>query len=565
MTVLDNVKDILASSLGLDKNLFSYPPESRLGDLSFPCFSLAKEKQINPADLASKLAKNLQEKKELIEIFEKIETAGPYLNFFIKKEYLAREVIAEIKKENSRYGFNDKGAKAGIMIEYSNGNTHKEYHVGHLRNIIYGESVKNLLNSQGYNVIPVSYINDFGIHVAKTVWNWKLNPVYSERPENKGYLLGRCYSEASKKLTEKPELKDEVVDIMKNIESRQGSDYELWKTTRKWSIDYFDNIYSELGVKFQDIFYENEMMSRGHEMVKELLAKGILSQGEGAIIADLNAYDLGVLPVIRTDGTALYPVADFALASEKFKRYKLESSIHVVDIRQSLYFKQLAKVLELAGYTVPISHLSYDFVTLPEGMMASRTGNVITYENLKERVYQRLLQETKRRHEDWTDSRLSCVSKSLALSTIKFEMLKVNPEKIITFNMEEAARSDGFSACYVLYGYARMKSVIRKGGPVFSFKKANLNLLTEDKEKDLLLKISKYPEVLEIAAEKRNPAEIIKYLFELVQLFSDYYHNCNILKAEKEIKRARLELLKSLSKVLAQGFALMGIEVLEEM
>lgn len=565
MTVLENVKEVIAKILQVDKKLFSYPPESQLGDLSFPCFSLAKEQKINPADLATKLASELQNNKEIKNILEKIETAGPYLNFFLRKDYLAQKVINDLKKLKSNYGFNDKGKKAGIMIEYSNGNTHKEYHVGHLRNIIYGEAVKNLLNSQGYHVIPVSYINDFGIHVAKTVWNWKLNPVYSERPENKGFLLGRCYSEASQKLTAEPERKEEVVEIMKNIESRQGADYELWKTTRNWSIDYFDHIYQELGVKFQEIFYENEMMTRGFEIVKELLAKGILIQGEGAIIADLNAYDLGVLPVIRTNGTALYPVADFALASEKFKKYKLESSIYVIDIRQSLYFKQLAKVLELAGYEVPVSHLSYDFVTLPEGMMASRTGNVITYETLKEKVYQRLLGETKSRHQDWTDSRLSRVSESLALSTIKFEMLKVNPEKIITFNMEEAARSDGFTACYVLYGYARMKSIIRKGGFSFSFKKVNLTLLTEDKEKELLLKISKYPEIVELAAGKNNPAEVLKYLFELIQMFSDYYHNCNILKAEKETKRARLSLLKSLSMVLLNAFKLLGLEALEEM
>ena len=565
MTVLENVKDVLAKNLGVDKKIFSYPPESRLGDLSFPCFSLAKEQKMNPVELAIKLAGELQQNKEVKSIFERIEAAGPYLNFFLKKEYLARKVVTEVRKLKSNYGFNDKGKKAGVMIEYSNGNTHKEYHVGHLRNIIYGEAVKNLLNSQGYNAIPVSYINDFGIHVAKTVWNWRLNPVYNERPENKGFLLGRCYSEASKKLAEKPELKDEVAEVMKNIESRQGGDYEFWKTTRKWSIDYFDHIYQELGVKFKEIFYENEMMTQGFAIVKELQAKGILIQGEGAIIADLSAYDLGVLPVIRTNGTALYPVADFALAIEKFKKYKLESSIYVIDIRQSLYFKQLAKVLELAGYKVPVFHLSYDFVTLPEGMMASRTGNVITYETLKEKVCHRLLEETKSRHQDWTESRLSRVSESLALSTIKFEMLKVNPEKIITFNMEEAARSDGFTACYVLYGYARMKSIIRKGVLVFSFKKVKLALLSEEKEKELLLKISKYPEVVELAAGKNNPAEVVKYLFELVQLFSDYYHNCNILKAEKETKRARLVLLKSLSQVLLNAFKLLGIEALEEM
>lgn len=401
--------------------------------------------------------------------------------------------------------------------------------------------------------------------MAKTIWNWRLNPVFSERPESKGYLLGRCYSEASKKLADNPELKAEVGLIMKSIESRQGVDYELWKKTRNWSINYFASIYKELNIKFDHIFYESEVIDKGLEMVDDFLMRKIFIKSQGSIIADLNEYNLGVLPIVRTDGTALYPVADLALASHKFSKYNLESSIYVVDVRQSLNFKQLFKVLSLAGHTENLIHLPYDIVTLPEGVMSSRSGNVISYEKLRDRLNERLSSETKKRHEDWTDSRLKKVVESLSISTIKFEMLKVNAEKIITFNMDEAARSEGFTACYVLYSYARMKSIIRKGGVLSRFSKANLELLTEIKEKELLLKISKYPEVLKLAAEKYNPAEIIKYLFELSQMFNDYYHSCNILKANKELKLARLELLRSLFQVMLNGFSIAGMEALEEM
>lgn len=565
MTFLEKIKEVVAKSLEIDKKMFSYPPDSSLGDLSLPCFSLAKSKGQNPIDLAKKLAEELIEKEEFQKIFSKIEAAGAYLNFFIKEDYLSKEVIGEVLGSKDKYGINNDNLSNVVVIEYSNGNTHKEYHVGHLRNIVFGESVKNLLNSQGYRAVPVSYINDFGIHVAKTVWNWRLNPVYDERPESKGFLLGRCYSEASKKLSEEPELKKEVVSIMKNIESRQGEDYEFWQKSRQWSIDYFNNIYKELDVNFEETFYESEVIDRGLEIVKELIEKKVFIKGDGAIICDLNDYNLGVLPIIRSDGTALYPVADLALALKKNDKYQPKKSLHVIDIRQSLYFKQLSKVLELAGYNVAMDHLSYDFVTLPEGMMASRTGNVITYENLKEKVYTELFRETKKRHQDWPNSRLERVSKSLTISTIKFEMLKISPEKIITFNLEEAARSDGFTACYVLYGYARMKSIIRKGSSIFCFKKKDLSLLKENREKELLLKISKYPEVLKVATEKNNPSDLLKYLFELVQLFSDYYHNCNILKADKKVKLARLELVLALSKVLFNGLNILGIQALEEM
>ena len=565
MMFLERLKQNIALELNLDANLFIYPQESRLGDLSFPCFILAKEKKINPLELALSLAQRAQANENFKEIFSKIEAAGPYLNFFIKNTYLAPQILADIKKEKESYGFVKKAEANKIMMEYSNGNTHKEYHVGHLRNISYGEAVKNLLITQGNKVIPVSYINDFGIHTAKTIWNWKLNPVYEERPEAKGFLLGKCYSEASKKLSDKPELKEEVSEVMKNIEKRSGNDYELWQKTRAWSISYFNDIYLELGIKFQDIFYESEVIDEGLRLANDLIKKGILKESEGAIIADLNEYDLGVLPIIRSDGTALYPVGDLALASEKFKKYDLDDSMHVIDVRQSQYFKQLFKILELSGYKKSFTHISYDFVTLPEGMMASRTGNVITYEYLKTKLSEKLFEETIRRHEDWTPSQTEKVSKSLAISTIKFEMLKVGAEKTITFNLDEASRSEGFTACYVLYGYARLRSIMRKSGFSFSLSAPEFSLLEDPREKEILLKLAKYPELLQTAAEEYNPAHLIKYLFELVQMFNDYYHNCNILKAEKNLKFARLSLLKHLSQVLINGFKVIGLEPLEEM
>lgn len=364
MYILEDLKAKIVSALKMDKANFSYPPNQALGDLSLACFEAAKKNQKNPAEFAAGLAEELKEKEELKKYFSDVKAAGPYVNFFISPEYLAVMIVGQVKKEKSAYGFNQGGEGKRVMIEYSNGNTHKEYHVGHLRNISYGDAVNHLLSANGYKSIPVSYINDFGIHVAKTIWNWQWNPKYRESSEDKGYLLGKCYAEASQLLEENPEGKTEVGKIMKEIESRSGAEYELWKETRQWSIDYFASIYKELGVRFQETFYENEVIDGGLKLVEELTAKGILRKSEGALIADLEQYGLGVLPVIRTDGTALYPVADLSLASEKFKKYDLFSSIYVVDVRQSLYFKQLFKVLELIGYKQPLVHLTYDFVTL---------------------------------------------------------------------------------------------------------------------------------------------------------------------------------------------------------
>jgi arginyl-tRNA synthetase len=564
MAILEEYKKIIMAELGLETAVFSYPPSTDLGDLSLACFEQAKKSGVSPAALASEWAAKLSS-VALKKYFQSVKAVGPYLNFFILQKNLAAAVIGAVKKNRDQFGTNNRGQKKQVMVEYSNGNTHKEYHVGHLRNISYGDAIYKLLNVNGYQVIPVSYINDFGIHVAKTIWNWQRNQTFSTRRENKGYLLGQCYSEASQELIAHPEFKEEVGQIMKAIESRQGASYKLWQATRAWSIEYFDSIYRELGIKFAKIFYESEVITAGLKLVAELATKGILVKSEGALIANLEKFGLGVLPIIRSDGTALYPVADLALASEKFNKYRLDQSIYVVDVRQSLYFKQLFKVLELVGYEQPMIHLAYDFVTLPEGMMASRTGNVITYEDLKSKLYSKLITETKARHADWTATRINTVALALTISTIKFEMLKTGAEKIITFNIEEAAKFDGYTACYVQYGYARLKSLVRKEGLSNFLTRTDLSHLSDPLEHGLLIKLAKYEEVIRTAGEKYNPSELTKYLFELVQQVNDYYHRVNILKAEPVTRRARLTLVKAIAQVLNNGFNILGLKILEEM
>jgi arginyl-tRNA synthetase len=565
MTCLEDLKNKIVNKLGSQKLIFSYPPSSDFGDLSLACFEIAQEKGKTPVELAVTWADEIKEDAELSKFFVEVKPVGPYLNFFIEPTYLATSVINEIKKEKNKYGENSFGKGKGIMIEYSNGNTHKEYHVGHLRNISYGDAISRLLSANGFKSVPVSYINDFGIHVAKTIWNWKNNHSYANLDEPKGFLLGKCYSEASQKLVDRPEYKLEVTKIMQEIESRQGDNYALWKETRNWSIEYFASIYKELGIKFERIFYENEVIDEGLIMVQSMLDKEILVKSDGAVIANLEQYDLGVLPIIRSDGTALYPVADLALAVNKFSLYDLEESIYVVDVRQSLHFKQLFKVLQLLGYKQKLTHLPYDFVTLPEGMMSSRTGNVITYEDLKVKIRARIEEETRKKHEDWNDEAIKRVVDVLSIAIIKFEMLKVGADKIITFNIDEALKFDGYTACYLEYSYARLKSILRKESGVSLLGKTDFSSLNEVKEKEVLMKIAKYPEIIILANNKKNPSELTKYLFELAQLSNDYYHTVNILKADKKIKKARLALIRATSQVLNNGFDVLGIEALEEM
>ena len=578
MELLTDIKQRLTKRINLTLGTelaqpsdFVSPPNPELGDLSWPCFEAAKTLKKSPAAVASDLAAAISAHHDGEKNsghgqncpLQTITAVGPYLNFTLNNTFLAKNILPQIQKEKKNFGTNKSGAKQKVMIEYSNANTHKEYHVGHLRNISYGDAVNHILSANGFQVIPVSYINDFGIHVAKTIW---FMDKYNQKPDsdNKGFFLGQMYVAATSKMAEVgDEAKTEVGAIMKGIESRKGKYYQVWNKTRKWSIQQFDQIYKELNVKFKHTFYENEFVAEGLKIVTALTKKGFLKKSEGAIIADLEPYNLNVLLFLRSDGTALYPVADVPLAMMKFKKYKLNKSIYVVDIRQSLYFKQLAKVLELLGYDKEIVHLGYDFVKLPNGMMSSRTGNVITYEDLKEQMLIKTTAETKKRHTDWSAKKVADVAWKIAMGAIKFEMVKVGPQSIIIFDINEALRFDGFTAAYLQYTYASANSILKKAPKTKSA--VDFSTLTETKERILLLKLANYSKAVAKAGVNYDPSEITKYLFELAQLFNDYYHNIPVLKAEPKVMATRLTLIRSVNTVLANGLELLGIEVIQEM
>ena len=575
MSTLEKIKENIAEAINeaLKKKAVSaadlvYPPRVEFGDLSLPCFGLAKE--LNKTAVAT--AEFLVGKIKLNGVAVAAKAIGPFINFTFSKTKLAEGAIGEILNEKIKYGLNKIGKNKKVMIEFSNANTHKEYHVGHLRNIAYGDAITKILAANGFKARPVSYINDFGIHTAKTLW--ALQNFYKEEKSpqppfvkggSKGYFLGKVYVRACQELENNEAGKAEVAQIMKKIESRRGQEYKLWQKTRKWSIDGFAKIYKELGVKFERIFYESEFIDEGLALVAELYKKEFLIKSQGAIIADLEKCGLGVLVIIRSDGTALYPVADLALAEEKFKKYKVDQSIHVVDARQSLYFKQLFKVLELLGFKQELKHLSYDFVKLPEGMMSSRTGNVITYEDLRFLALAKAVEETKKRHKNWSEKKINEVSDKLVNGALKFEMIKVGADKIITFGLEQALRFDGCTAAYLQYTGARIKSIIRKTRNAKLATQIKYEMLNEAKESAIVNKLARYPEVVATAGKNYAPDELAKFLFELAREFNDYYHAVPVLKAKTEVRQARLALISAVSQVIKNGLGLLGIEVVEEM
>ncbi len=580
MTLMDfteKIAELLHKELDVEKKailgIIESPPDPKLGDYAVPCFIFAKQLKKSPQIIAQELAEKLTKKNiaEDHQHFTLITSNGPYLNFFINKGIYTKTILAQIMKEKDQYGAREK-QKERVMIEFSQPNTHKEFHVGHLRNISIGDSLVRIYCKLGYTVIAANYIGDMGSHVAKTLWCYLRNHANDEIPANRGKYLGRIYAESSRLIDEDVGAKEEVSQILQKLEQKDPATIALWKETREWSLQQFKSIYDELGVHFDIYFFESEEEEEGKSIVKELQEKHIVTESEGALLVDLKPYKLDVFLVLKSDGTSLYATKDLALAQKKFEQFNIDKSYYVVDTRQSFYFQQLFKTLDLMGFKKDMHHIAYDFVTTKNGPMASRQGNVILYEDLKEKVLAKLESETKKRHPDWSPEKIRGNASIIMYSALKFGMLKYDTNRIIVFDFDEWLSFDGETGPYIEYSYARINSIFRKLAKekeIVAIEEfvlhADATLLQQSNEIELVKTLAKYPQVVENAAKEFKPSTIAHYLLGLTQQFNEFYHANPILTAEEHVMKARLLLIYCIRFVLQSGMDLLGFEAIEEM
>lgn len=545
------------------------PPQPELGDVCFACFDAAKVWKKSPADIAKTLAAKPVAGSKLI---ERIAAAGPYVNFFLNGERLVKTVVTAVLKDQANYGRTGQGKGKSVMIEYPSNNTHKEFHIGHFRNVCIGNAVVQLYRKAGYRVYPVNYLNDFGNHVARCLWGLRKFHANEQPPENKQKWLGEVYAEASRYLKDHPEAKPEVDAVQQKLEARDRDLWPLFMETRQWSIDRFEQLFKELGVEHEHLFCEKDVKSGGQKIVDKMLKKGIAEVGErGAIIIDLRPYHLDIALVRKADGAGLYLTSDLALAAEKFKRFNVNESIHVTGQEQIFYFKQLFKILELTGFKKKMTHIGYGLVALPEGKMSSRTGNVILYEDLRDEVYKKMSAETKNRHADWPERKLRDTAFKLSLAALKFDMQKHEAAKNIVFNEDEATAVEGFSGPYVLYVIARINSLAKKAGQIKKtgpIRRTAIRFQGADspEEKKLALLIGGYEDIIGKALAGYNPSAVARYCFDLAQAFNDFYNHHSVLDAgDPELVGARLAVARATRQVLTDALGLLTIEPVEEM
>ncbi|MBM5789929.1 arginine--tRNA ligase [Candidatus Parcubacteria bacterium] len=535
------------------------PPDPSLGDLAFPCFSLARSLKKNPSEIAVEIAAKIGPK----EFIEDVRAQGPYVNFTLSKSF-GSAVLAEIAKEKNRYGHSNVGDGKRVMVEFANLNTHKDIHIGHLRNLFLGQTLVNVLNASGYDVAPVAYINDLGAHVAKSVWAIMRFHANEEIPKDERIdFLRRVYLEATNALEEHPSYKEEVAQVFRNLEDQKGEEMKIWNQTWQWSVDFLKDVYGELSLTLEKWYFESELISRTKKIIDELITKGLVVESEGAWIVDLSQEKLGVNLLVKSDGTLLYNAKDLGLALKKEEEYHPHRSVYVVDARQSHALAQLFATLERMGFVHELYHLAYELVTLEDGAMASRTGHVIRYEMFRDRLLAQARASTRERHADWDDDAVERAARGVAFAAMRFGMLRQDVEKKIVFDFDDALSFDGFSGPYLLYTYARIQSLLGKAGKVKAVRDASG--LAHPLERRLLVHLSNYPETVFQSSQDYALSRIAHYLYELCRMYSEYYNEVPIARAEGTERAARVSLTMAVGETLKNGLTLMGIETIKEM
>lgn len=541
--------------------LFGSTPSKEAGDLAFPLFLVAKEAKTNPAQAAKTLCESLV---NLPPFVTSIKALGPYLNFHFDFNLIAQKIIPEILSgEIFKQKLSENTPRT--MIEYSQPNTHKELHVGHMRNLCLGDALIRLHRYSGFDIVSSTFPGDVGTHVAKCLWFLKFHYQGEIPKERKGAWLGTLYTAGHNKLEDErgtdKELtnREQLTAILKQLEQKSGEFYDLWKTTREWSIELMNEVYRWANVSFDIWYWESEVDSSSVKLAREYQAKGLFVEDQGAVGIDLSEHKLGFCMLLKSDGNGLYATKDIELARRKFQDYHIERNIYVVDKRQEHHFKQVFKVLELMGFenAKKCFHLQYDFVELPDGAMSSRKGNIVPLQSLIENMVQMIKDQYLNRYaQEWSKEQIEETAQIVAKGAIKYGMTRIDPSKKIVFDMQDWLKLDGESGPYIQYAYARINSMTTKlGSPVT--KEISVNA---PQEKELVAQMMNFHHVIQQATEQYKPSVLTSYLYDLARAYNSFYAECPVGSASEPTRSSRLMLSRATADILKQGLALLGIE-----
>ena len=555
------------------------------GNLTLVVFPFLKISKKNPEQTASEIGQYLVEHCEAIASFNVVKG---FLNLVIAPAAWL-SLLADIDADE-QYGHKRvTDASPLVMIEYSSPNTNKPLHLGHVRNNLLGWSLAQIMQANGNKVIKTNIVNDRGIHICKSMLAW-LKWGNGETPETSGkkgdHLIGdyyvafdKHYREEIKQLVaqgmdeetakqEAPLIK-EAHEMLVKWEQNDPEVRALWEKMNNWVYAGFDETYKRMGVSFDKIYYESQTYLKGKAKVEEGLAKGLFERHEdNSVWADLTNEGLDQKLLLRSDGTSVYMTQDIGTAEMRFQDYPIDKMIYVVGNEQNYHFQVLSILLDRLGFKwgKELVHFSYGMVELPNGKMKSREGTVVDADDLMQLMIDDALKTSMElgKFADMEEEERNEIARIVGLGALKYFILKVDARKNMLFNPEESIDFNGNTGPFIQYTYARIRSILRKA-PSTPSSLSSLSSLN-DKEIELIQKMSEYGAAVEQAGKDYSPSGIANYCYELTKVFNQFYHDYSILNEEDEQKRqVRLAIARNVGKIIKNGMALLGIEVPERM
>ena len=538
--------------------LIEIPPKPEMGDFAFPCFRLAKSYRKAPPMIAQDLKESIGDQAFLSEI----KVVGGYLNFYVDKAQYAQQIIDKYTNATD-YGYSDQGKDKTICIDYSSPNVAKNFHVGHLRTTIIGNSLYKIFSKLGYKVVRINHLGDWGTQFGKLIVAYK-KWGSREAVEEKGIEeLMDIYVKFHEEAEKDDSLNDEARAWFLKMEQGDEEALEIWQWFRDISLKEFMRVYNILGMEFDSFAGESFYRDKTADVIKRLTDDGLLKESQGAMIVPLDEYDMPPCIVAKKDGSSIYATRDLAAILYRKATYNFDRCLYVTGLEQKLHFAQVFKVIELMGndYAKNLVHIPYGLVSLKSGKISSRKGNVIFAEDLLRESINKTTSIIEEKNPDIPDKEE--VAKQVGIGAIIFNDLYNQRIKDVIFDWNKLLNFDGETGPYVQYTYARASSVLRKIGEVPDT--IDYTLLTDEASIGLLKEIERYPQVIKDAAERYEPSVIARYSIDLAHAFNKFYHECQINVEDETTKYTRTNVVKIARYIIKDALSLLGIQCPEQM
>ena len=538
-------------------SLLEKPKSSEMGDIAFPAFSLAKVERKAPQAIATDIVEKLDTTG-----FEKVVATGPYVNFFLDKDAISHQVLTDVIAKKDQYGQLNIGQGRNVTIDMSSPNIAKPFSVGHLRSTVIGDALANIHGKLGFNPIRINHLGDWGKQFGMLIVAYKLWGDKTAVEADPISELLKLYVRINAEAEEKPELDEEARQWFKKLEDGDQEALELWQWFRDESLVEFNRIYEKLDVHFDsfngEAFY-NDKMDEGIQILEE---KGLLQESKGALIVDLERYNLPPALIRKTDGATLYITRDMATAMYRKRTYDFVKSIYVVGQEQINHFKQLKAVLKEMGFdwSDDMTHITFGLVTKDKKKLSTRKGNIILLEPTLDEAILRALSQVEAKNPNLENKEE--VAHAVGVGAVKFFDLKTDRDNGYDFDLEAMVSFEGETGPYVQYAYARIQSILRKANFVPSTE--NNYKLADAESWEIIKHIQNFSTVVERAGDKFDPSLIAKYAINLAQAFNKYYAHTRILDESPE-RDSRLALAYATGVVLKEALRLLGVKAPEKM